>query len=301
MTLSTQTDAQGRHDPHLTLAAAQETDRAFVTSASGSLDMSRRGIGGGGGVNLAGPSLSGGAFGQYQPQGGFYASLNLNNTMAAGGGALVMSGQEFYGDAGMIIDVNADEPDARLYARDSQGGHVTLHPGRNFVQLQAWRHGSVEVGPLDDSPDRDAPSLRVLPGHHDYRLIRGGVMLRQVRVMKTVTVVGQLTDASGRPVSGARLKNHAGQSVSEDNGVFTLELAETAPVIDLTYPDGRQCRVSVTSHARGGVVNAGTLRCPDAALGLAQKVTPAVRSAGEKTATEAAGIRRWPGSSAPDA
>ncbi|MFP3439135.1 CS1-pili formation C-terminal domain-containing protein [Pantoea sp. SIMBA_133] len=295
VTLSTQSDARGRHDPHLTLAATQDIHRGGVSSASASLDMSRRGAGGGGGVNFAGSALSGSAFGQYQPQSGFYSSLNLNNTMATGGGALTLSGEEFYADGGMVIDVSSDVPDARLYARDSQGGQVTLRPGKNFVPLPAWLRGNVEVGPMDDRADRDAPALRVLPANHDYQLVKGGVTSRQVKVMKTVTVVGQLTDAAGRPVSGARLVNHAGHSVSEDNGLFTLELSEATPEIALSYPDGQQCTVNVTQKARNDVVNMGTLRCP----GTSQRgvKTPALSTpAPEKSgATEAAEVRRWLG------
>ncbi|MDI6539973.1 CS1-pili formation C-terminal domain-containing protein [Pantoea ananatis] len=61
-------------------------------------------------------------------------------------------------------------------------------------------------------------------------------------------------DTAGLPVSAVRLVNHAGHSVSEDNGVFTLELSEATPSIALTYPDGRQCTVSVSTKARLGVV-----------------------------------------------
>lgn len=295
VTLSTQRDTRGRQDPHLTVAAAQDINRGVVSSASASLDMSRRGPGGGGGVNFAGPVLNGSAFGQYQPQGGFYASLNLSNTLATGGGALALSGEEFYADGGMIIDVNSDVPDARLYARDSQGGQVTLHPGKNFVPLSAWQRGNVEVGPLDDNPDQDAPALRVRPSHLDYQLIKGGVTARQVAVMKTVTVVGQLTDAAGLPVGGVRLVNHAGHSMSEDNGVFTLELSEATPTIALTYPDGRQCTVSVTTRARQGLVNLGTLRCPDASQRVAQTPAPSAPTPAESQTTETAEIRRWLG------
>ncbi|MCW0309603.1 TcfC E-set like domain-containing protein [Pantoea ananatis] len=293
VTLSTQSDARGRHAPHLTLAAAQDIHRGVVSSASGSLDMSRRGMGGGGGVNLAGPALSGSAFGQYPPQGGFYGSLNLNSTLATGGGALALSGEEFYADGGMIIDVSSDVPGARLYARGLQGGQVILHPGKNFVPLPAWQRGNVEVGPLDDKPDQDAPALRVLPSQLEYQLIKGGVTPRQVKVMKTVTVVGQLTDTAGLPVSGVRLVNHAGHSVSEDNGVFTLELSEATPSIALTYPDGRQCTVRVSTKARLGVVNVGTLRCPNASRRVAQKPASSSSPPTGNAATETAEIRRW--------
>ncbi len=49
--------------------------------------------------------------------------------------------------------------------------------------------------------------------------------------LRTFTVMGQVLDADGNGVRGVQVINHAGRSVSQEDGFFTLELSARAPVV----------------------------------------------------------------------
>jgi len=86
-----------------------------------------------------------------------------------------------------------------------------------------------------------------------------------VDVLRTVTVLGQVVDADGHGVRGVQVINHAGRSVSQEDGFFTLELSARAPVMELRYPNLTRCELVMeqASHPReGDVLMVGGVRCP---------------------------------------
>ncbi|MCX7127746.1 CS1-pili formation C-terminal domain-containing protein, partial [Aeromonas sp.] len=74
-----------------------------------------------------------------------------------------------------------------------------------------------------------------------YHLNKGGVAYHQVRVMKTVTVIGRLLDGQGSPLKGAMVVNHAGRTVSEADGFFAVEMSERNPSLQVDYQGRQQC------------------------------------------------------------
>ncbi len=63
---------------------------------------------------------------------------------------------------------------------------------------------------------------------------------------------------------GVQVINHAGRSVSQEDGFFTLELSARAPVVELRYPNLVSCTLTMEEGATQGrdVLMVGTVGCP---------------------------------------
>jgi hypothetical protein len=106
-------------------------------------------------------------------------------------------------------------------------------------------------------------------------LNKGGVDYRQVRILKTVTVMGRLVDANGKPLKGHHVINHASRGVSEVDGFFSMELSEKSPTLEVRHDSQLLCqfRLDPTSQRReNDVLMVGDLRChPDTLAEAAYK------------------------------
>jgi outer membrane usher protein FimD/PapC len=98
-------------------------------------------------------------------------------------------------------------------------------------------------------------------------LNKGGVGYRKISVMKTVTVLGRLLDAQGRPLKGHHVINHASRGVSEVDGFFSMEMNAGSPTLEVRYANQLLCQFRLdpsTAHEEGDVLMIGDLRCtPD--------------------------------------
>lgn len=253
-------DARGSHDAYVSATLNQEWEDAIVRQSSTTITSDRRGAGISS-YNQFDTSLASGSFwGQRSSAGGLLSGgVNLGSTVAVGQGkaALTRDAQQHQG-GGMILDVVSDEADAALVAYHDAGA-TPLKAGRNFIPVPAWKPGTVRI----DFPGSEAPALKASPQYLGYHLIRGGVSSHEVRVMKTVTVIGRLVDRQGRPVGGASLINHAGRTVTEADGMFTLELHEKNPVVRVEHPGGEKCdiRLDAKEKKAGAIIFAGNVSC----------------------------------------
>lgn len=164
-------------------------------------------------------------------------------------------------DTGIIVDVRSDFPNVTLRADDSRGGGVQLRPGRNFVPVTAYRAGQVQF----DFHGRHAPAAALQPSTISYHLNKGGVVHTTVDVLRTFTVMGQVLDADGNGMRGVQVINHAGRSVSQEEGFFTLELSARAPVVELRYPNRISCVLTMEEGRyprEGDVLMVGGIGCP---------------------------------------
>jgi len=96
---------------------------------------------------------------------------------------------------------------------------------------------------------------------------KGGVEYRKVRVMRTLTVLGRLVDAQGRPLKGHHVINHASRGVTEVDGFFSMEMNAGAPTLEVRQGNQLLCqfRLDANSHrSENNVLMIGDLRCtPD--------------------------------------
>lgn len=189
--------------------------------------------------------------------------------MAVGGSKMVMSSQPQGQGAGMIVDVETDLDDIHLRADDLTGGSSTLRPGRNFVPITAYKSSTLTF----DFDGNHPPAASIQPARSSYHLNKGGVDYRQIRVMKTVTVLGRLLDAQGKPLKGHHVINHASRGVTEVDGFFSMEMTANSPTLEVRYANQLLCQFRLDpSQARreSDVLMIGDLRCtPDTLAELA--------------------------------
>lgn len=197
--------------------------------------------------------------------------INTGSMLAFGQGELAVSKLPSYNQGGgVIVDVDSDDPNAELVAL-YPGGSKQLGPGRNFIPVDAWKPGTIQL----DFPGTDAPALKIEPEYLDYQHIRGGVNTHHVRVMKTVTVMGRLVNHNGVALGGANVVNHAGRTMSESDGLFTLEVQKSIPVLTVKQTSGVSCEIKLDPDAQSNqddVLFVGNLIC-DGATQAAQAET----------------------------
>ncbi|MFP2505007.1 TcfC E-set like domain-containing protein [Buttiauxella gaviniae] len=259
--IGSRSDSRGGRDHFVTASVSQSHQQGFLRQSTASLTADKHGVG----LNTYNSFESQPASGSVYLQSSsldnrLSGGLNLDSTFAAGGGKMALAGAQSSGDTGVIVDVESDDPNVSLVAHH-EAGSTPLKAGRNFVPVQAWKAGNIHF----DFPGADAPPLKIWPDSHSYHLNRGGVSHHQLRVMKTVTLVGRITEASGQPLAGARIINHAGRSVSESDGFFSLDLHEHTPVISIEHGGVKRCDIQLNpaNHRReGDTLLAGNLQCP---------------------------------------
>ncbi|OYQ08122.1 pilus assembly protein PapC [Pseudomonas mandelii] len=189
--------------------------------------------------------------------------LNLDSTVAVGGQKMIVTSQYHRNGAGMIIDVESDIDDITLRADDLSGGSAVLKPGRNFVPITAYKSSSVSF----DFEGNHVPAATIQPARSSYHLNKGGVDYRQIRVMRTLTVLGRLIDPQGNPLKGHHIINHASRGVSEVDGFFSMEMNAGSPTLEVRYGNQLLCQFRLdpsNGRTENNVLMIGDLRCtPD--------------------------------------
>ncbi|UDI91890.1 TcfC E-set like domain-containing protein [Pseudomonas sp. IAC-BECa141] len=199
----------------------------------------------------------------------FTGGLNLDSTLVVGGQKMLMTSEYEMRGAGMIVDVESDIDGIVLRADDLSGGGASLKPGRNFIPLTAYQNSSVSF----DFEGNHVPAATIAPARTRYHLNKGGVDYRQIRVMKTLTVLGRLVDAQGRPLRGHHVINHASRGVTEVDGFFSMEMNAGSPTLEVRRDNNLLCqfRLNERDHrSENNVLMIGDLRCtPDTLADLA--------------------------------
>ncbi len=262
--LGSRNDNRGGRDNYASVSLDQQIDNGWFKQVSSTLTGDRYGVGMSGYGRFEHQSVQGDLYAQRSSMNGdLSGGINLDNTVVIGAGKIATSnaGITGSGHTGMIIDVESDDPTVRLRADDIHGSSATLRPGRNFVPVTAYKSGQVQY----DFHNDDTPELKIHPTTQDYHLNKGGVSHSTVRVMKTVTVLGRVVDHQGKPLGGAKVINHAGRSVSESDGFFSLDLHEGNPTVAIEHQSGVKCeiRLKPEEHRReGDTLLTGNLQCP---------------------------------------
>lgn len=265
--LGSRTATDGGRSLYASAGAQQAFDEGVLRSVGGQATADSDGLGLSATALFEHPALLGDVHAQRSSLGGkFSGGLNLESTMALGGGhlAVVGGGQVGSTDTGMIVDVDSELPGVELRAHDSRGGSYVLQPGRNFLPVTAYRSGSLQI----DFHGHAAPAATIQPAALDYHLNKGGVAYGQVEVLSTFTVMGHLKNADGQPLSGAHVINHVGRSVAEADGFFALEISAKAPSLEVRHPRIQACSFEFDGTAarmRQDTWLAGVLVCPSEA------------------------------------
>lgn len=264
--LGTRTGANGRRDLYGTVGLQQDLNNDYVRMVTAGVTGDRYGLSLSSGAQFQHRSFSGDTYLQRSSfDGQLSGGLNLQNSIAIGGGKVSAANHAVTSGAhtGVILDVESDLPEVALRADEHRGGTTLLKPGRNFIPVSAYKSGHMQI----DFDGRDAPAAAIHPSSVSFHLNKGGVAYRKVKVMQTVTVMGQLYGSDGKPLKGAQVRNHAGRSVSEADGFFTLEMSARQPTLEVEHPDVVGCSFELdnSKHRReGDTLMVGSLQCKTA-------------------------------------
>nr|WP_315446726.1 TcfC E-set like domain-containing protein [uncultured Pseudomonas sp.] len=195
--------------------------------------------------------------------GNFTGGLNVDSTLVIGGQQMLLTSQNEMRGAGLIVDVESDIENIALRADDFSGGSAALKPGRNFIPITAYQNSSVSF----DFEGNHVPAATIAPARTRYHLNKGGVEYRKIRVMKTLTVLGRLVDAQGRPLKGHHVINHASRGVTEVDGFFSMEMNAGSPTLEVRRDNQLLCQFRLVENqhrSENNVLMIGDLRCtPD--------------------------------------
>ncbi|MEX5504855.1 CS1-pili formation C-terminal domain-containing protein [Pseudomonas putida] len=257
--IGSRTSRDGGRDLNTSLGYQQDVELGPLRSVGATLSADRYGAGLSGDTQFENQVMHGDAYVQRSSYNGeFTGGLNLESVVAVGAGKAAVSGQYMTHQAALIVDVDTDIEDLKLRADDALG--VDLHPGRNIIPVTAYKAGHVQF----DFEGHAATAAVIQPSSLDYHLNRGGIDYRQVRVMRTVTVLGRLLDGQGQPLRGAQVINHASRSVSEADGFFAVEMSEATPTLEIRQRGQPLCllRLDLDGLTREGeVLLAGDQAC----------------------------------------
>lgn len=240
--LGSRNDNKGERELFASASVSQSFEEGMFKDLSAGVTGDRHGVSTNFFTRFEDRYASGTAYANHSSQGkALSGGLNMNNTLAVGGGKVSVShSPDAYGDkTGIIVDVESDDPNVRLRTRDSQGGSSTLRAGRNFIPTTAYKAGNLQI----DFDGSDAPPLKIWPADLPYHLNKGGVAHGKVRVMKTLTLIGRVLNNDGSPLSGAKLVNHAGQGIAENDGFFVMDMHEHTPELVIHSRDKELCSV----------------------------------------------------------
>lgn len=257
--IGSRTSRDGGRDLNTSLGYQQDVELGPLRSVGATLSADRYGAGLGADTQFENQVMHGDAYLLRSSYNGeFTGGLNLESLVAVGAGKAAVSGQYMAHQAALIVDVDTDIEDLKLRADDALG--VDLHPGRNIIPVTAYKAGHVQF----DFEGHAATAAVIQPSSLDYHLNRGGIDYRQVRVLRTVTVLGRLLDGQGQPLRGAQVINHASRSVSEADGFFAVEMSEATPTLEIRQRGQPLCllRLDLEGLTREGeVLLAGDQQC----------------------------------------
>ena len=259
--IGTRTARDGGSDRNGSLTYEQRVENSLLTRVSGTLTADTYGSGLSGRADFNNQQVNGDVYVQQSSYNkNISGGLNLDSTFVIGGGKVAMTNQSSTNQAGMIIDVVSDLDEITLRADDMSGMGAVLKPGRNFVPVGAYEAGNVQF----DFEGGDSHAATVQPSRARYHLNKGGVAYQQIRVMKTITVLGRLVGADGQPLKGHHVINHASRGVSEADGFFSMEMSEGTPTLEVQRSAEVLCRfkLDLARHEReGDVLMVGDLKC----------------------------------------
>ena len=262
--LGSRSSRDGGRDNNGSLTYNKTLKHHLLQSVSATATTDTYGVGLSGRASVQTNTLNGDGFVQRSSYNGkFTGGLNLDSTVAVGGGKAVMASEYSGRGAGMIVDVQSDVDGITLRADDLSGSSTILRPGRNFIPLTAYKNSAVSF----DFEGTDVPAATIQPARSRYHLNKGGVDYRTISVVQTVTVLGRLLDPKGDPLKGHHIINHASRGISEVDGFFSMEMNARTPTLEVRKDDQLLCQFRIDAKnttKEKDVLQIGDLRChPD--------------------------------------
>ena len=262
-TMGSRSGGGGNREQYAGINMRQRQEASWLQQYGIGLNADRYGLGVNGDVQWQHALAQGDAYLARAALGGrFSGGINLESTLALNGQAVALSadGVSSAVDTAVIVDVASDIPDLTLYAEDVSGGHYTLHRGRNLLPASPYRPGKFSFY----FAERDATAASISPAQSSYHLNKGGVDYVVVNVRQIVTLAGRLQGVDGRPLAGAAVINHAGRTMSDNDGFFSVDVSTSQPELEIKLNGQRQClfKLAANPPAKAQDVQfVGDIRC----------------------------------------
>ncbi|QBC44315.1 TcfC E-set like domain-containing protein [Iodobacter fluviatilis] len=152
-------------------------------------------------------------------------SLTNNGSFVMGDGGIVAGrGDTGAGSAAVVVnmpEIGADDLEANI-----NGQRYPLSSGKNLITLPAYDDYSIQVNSTDDANS----SYQIQGESLNYNLYPGNIVEITPGVKQMVTVFGRLTTENGKPLRGVSIKNHIGETVTNETGNFAID-------VDIKYPE----------------------------------------------------------------
>ncbi|PTT50207.1 CS1-pili formation C-terminal domain-containing protein [Aeromonas sp. HMWF015] len=128
---------------------------------------------------------------------------------------------------------------------------VPLHAGNNFVSAVPYEEHNVMVQVGSDAH----ASYDIFTEDDSYTLYPGNVPTLKPTVKQMVTVFGRLVDESGAAIANASVKNHIGETITDEQGGFSIDVDAAIPEVQVSSDKTGEFKVAMTiEHASGGIV-----------------------------------------------
>lgn len=156
-------------------------------------------------------------------------------------------------DAGFMVMMpdNLQQGDVEVLVDDSP---LPLHAGWNFISASAY--GGHEIA-FQSSSDSLSSYDILLEEDKVHTLYPGNVSTIQPVIKRMVTVFGRLIDDSGKAIANATVRNHIGESVTDELGSFSIDVDASIPEIEVSSNETGTFKVAMQldgGHGGGGVV-----------------------------------------------
>lgn len=208
--------------------------------------------------------------------GDFYAQHNVHcNTNTAGGNmsqVLVVGGGKVASvngnhsrsmESAVIVDVDSDDKDARIFA----SGNIIesrLLPGRNIVPVEIWKKNQIHF------TTQGGESVQISPERQSMQMNRGSVQYVKVKALKTFTLVGMLLDERGQVLKNRYVKSGISSGMINADGVLTLDSAIANRMLTVRAEDGQralQCPLPSSMDQNKRVQFISAVRCQAVSTG----------------------------------
>ncbi|AZN35180.1 TcfC E-set like domain-containing protein [Iodobacter ciconiae] len=152
-------------------------------------------------------------------------SLTNNGGFVIGDGGIV-AGKGEAGAGSAAVVVNMPEIGATDLEANINGQRYPLSSGKNLITLPAYDGYSIQVSSTDDAES----SYQIQGELMNYNLYPGNIVEINPSVKQMITVFGRLTTEDGKPLSNASVRNHIGETMTNETGNFSID-------VDLKHPE----------------------------------------------------------------
>ena len=261
-TLGQHRDIDRRNEAYARLDYRRSAEGA-IPMVHGDISAGRDGLGAAGGMQWLNRYQRGDVFAMRSSRNGQWSGgLNMDTTFTLGAGHASVGGAPDlrFARSVMAIDVDGESPGSRVRAMARDGASVLLQPGRNLLAVQPFVANRVNF----DVEGPTASITRLDRRAVEFRTNAGDVLHAKVSVTQTVTVLGRLLDADGRPLAGALVTSTTDRTVTEASGIFSLAIAKGQAALNVSRNDQDLCMVGdlpVSSSGSDDLAMLGDLVC----------------------------------------